>query len=321
MIRIFLSQRDLISDPQEKVAQPVIEDQLAPNSIQIQVDRENLQQQLQPHLQPQVPPNFEVQEESFQFRSRFDVRQNLGNHDYGEGIEVNVYGPDGTLRSSEKVFVRGDRVSEFNGQALPEADFIEVTYGAADRVELRVLNLRPGENGEVTEHESAIYPTVNGDLAVEDFQNGGDLDFNDGNYLEIANGSGDTQLIHEGERAVQGEITETDAVETPLPPNVRIVHSLEQESEFSTSVITEVESTRDYGSVENPRTDANLLPHAVGARTADDEQLIYSQYSATEQLRLSNDGVTITGQTAPLNEDPAAAPTLVTGHGDPQSLC
>jgi len=301
-----------VTNPQEGVAQPVIENRLAPNSINIQVDTDNIDQQLQQQLEQQVPSDFQVQEESLRFRSRFDVRQNVGNHDYGEGIEVNVYGPDGTLQSSEKVFIRGDRVQQFNGQTLPESDFIEVTYGPYDRVELRVLNLRPGENGEVTEHESAIYPTVNGELAVEDLQDGGDLDFNDGDYLEIANGTGETRVVNEQRVAVQGFNEETEVIETPFV-EVRVVHSLESHSEITTEQFVEIEETQDYGEIENPRTDPNLLPHATGASTDEGEQLVYNQYSAATQLRLSNEGATVTGQTAPLNGDPAAAPTLVTG--------
>ena len=301
-----------ISNPQERVAQPVIDDRLAPNSINIQVNRDNIEQQLQQHLQQEVPPEFEVRGESLQFRSRFDVRQNVGNHDYGEGIEVNVYGPDGILRSSEKVFIRGDRVQQFNGQSLPEADFIEVTYGAADRVELRVLNLRPGESGNVTEHESAIYPTVNGGLAVEDLQNGGDLDFNDGDYLEIAEGTGETQIFDERTVVVDSIEPVIEVIETPFI-DVRVAHSVSTMVVASSEQFVEVEETHDYGEIENPRTDSNLLPHAIGASTDDGEQLIYNQYSAASQLRLSNEGVTVTGQTAPLNEDPAAAPTVLTG--------
>lgn len=309
-----------VTNPQERVAQPVIDHQLAPNSINIQVDKDNLlNDQLQPQLQQQLQQqvtdyslqNVDVQPASLQFQTRFDVQQSVGHHGYGEGIEVNVYDSEGTLRSSQKVFVRGGNVQEFNGQPLPQADFIEVTYGLEDRVELRVLNLRPDGEGGATEHESAIYPDVNGGFAVEDLQNGGDLDFNDGEYLEIPSGLGETQVVSQGQRVVDN--VEPIEVETALPPNVRVATNVVTFVEDGTLQTIEVDEDRDYGEVETPTTDSDLLPHATGVSTPDGEQLIYNQYSDAARIRLGTDGATVTGQFAPLNENPAAAPTLLTG--------
>jgi len=85
-----------------------------------------------------------------------------------------------------------------------------------------VLNLRPNAGGEVTEHESAVYVNTIGNLAVEDLQDGGDLDFNDGNYLQIHYGVGQAQLL--GQQSSENiDITvTTEIVETPLTPLGRV---------------------------------------------------------------------------------------------------
>lgn len=303
---------EIIMNPEEEEAVPVVEDQLSPNTLNLQVDTESINRQFQQVIDDRpIPSSFEIQNDSLQFQSRFEVNYSPGNHDFGEGIEVNVYGPDGTLRSSEKVFIRGDRVERFNGQSLPTSDSIQVTYGPEERVELRVLTLRP-EDGEITENESAIYPTVRGEFAVEDFPDGQNIDFNDGDYLEMVDGVGEAEILSERSQVVQGPVENVEVIRTPFV-DVRVVDTVEREMVMSTEQFTEVDEERDYGEVEDPRTDPILLPHAIGIRTEDGEQLIYDQYSDTAQVRLGTEGGTITGQTAPLVEDPAAAPTLITG--------
>jgi hypothetical protein len=313
----------LIHNPQEGHAQSVIEGQLAPNTIDIQADTEYLEQELRSYLSDYLqqdptselsPEDFGLQSGTLQLRTRFDIHHSAGNHEYGEGIEVNVYGPDGILRETQRVFVSGDGVShDAAGNPLPATASLEVIYGAQDRVELRVLNLRPDEDGEVTEHESAVYANVTGDLAVEDLQNGGDLDFNDGDYIESFSGAGETQLLGQQNIAVADVTVTTEVVEAPLPPLERQAVTLVEDLSVVPHQFIEVEESRNYGDIEVLATDANLLPHAIGLRTAEDEQVIYNQYAATSQVRLGTDGAIATGQFAPLNENPTAAPTLLIG--------
>lgn len=312
-----------IQNPQENQAQPVIEGQLAPNAVNIQADTEYIEQQMRSHLLEHLqqqspfewqPENWGLQDESLQLITRFEVCRCLGNHNYGEGLEVNVYSPDGTLQDSQRVFIRGDSVAnDPAGNPLPSSASIEVTYGAQDRVELRVLNLRPGPDGTVTEHESAIYVDINGGLAVEDWQGGGDLDFNDGNYLEINNGVATTRILGLQNNAVADILVTTEVVETPLPLLERQAVTLVENVSAVPHQFTTVETTRHYGDIEVPNTDTHLLPHAIGLRTATGEQLLYNQYAATSQVRLGTEGAIATSQFAPLNEDPAAAPTLLVG--------
>lgn len=249
-----------------------------------------------------------------QLRTQFQVCRCRGNHRYGEGIEVNVYAPDGTLRESQRVFIRGDRVQyDPAGNPLPDSDSIDVIYSAQERVELRVLNLRPGPNGTVTEHESAIYANINGSLAVEDWQNGGDLDFNDGNYFEINYGTGQAHLLGQRSIRVDDVIVTTETIETPLDPLERQTVTQAESRVVETHQFTEVEEARDYGDIEVPTTDTNLLPHAAGLRAANGEQLIYNRYAAAAQVRLGTEGAVLAGQLSPLNHNPAAAPTLLIG--------
>ncbi|MGP1386574.1 MAG: hypothetical protein ACTS2F_23650 [Thainema sp.] len=313
-----------VENPQEGHAQPVIDGKLAPNAINIEADTNYIQGELQRQIPeclgqqgicPLRPEDFRLpNQSSLQLRTRFNVCRCLGNHRYGEGIEVNVYAPDGTLRESQRVFIRGDLVeSDPAGNLLPSTDSIEVVYGARDRVELRVLNLRPGPNGTVTEHESAIYANINGSLAVEDWQNGGDLDFNDGNYFEIHHGTGQAHLLGQGQFENIDVTVTTEIVETPLDPLERQTVTQVEDIVIERQQFTEVEETRDYGDIEVPTTDTNLLPHAAGLRTANGEQLIYNQYAAAAQVRLGTEGAVLTGQLPPLNNNPAAAPTLLIG--------
>ncbi|MGP1383053.1 MAG: hypothetical protein ACTS2F_05795 [Thainema sp.] len=296
---------------QERHNQSVIEGQLAPNSIEIQADTDNINEQVNEELQ-QVAPGFELQTETLRMRTRFAIQHSAGNHHYGEGIEVNVYRPDGTLQSSEKVFVSGDRVRiDPNGQSLPQNAHVDAVYGAEDTVELRVLNLRPGKNGgQSTEHESAIYIVNDGDLAVED---GFDHDFNDGDYLLFPEGDGEAHIIKKTQEISSRISYYTEVIETTLNPFVRQEQTVDETTAVSTQQFTEVEESRDYGEIELSTTNSNTLFHAAGVRTPEDEQLIYSQYSAAAQLRLGTDGASLTGQLAPLNDNPDAAPTLLTG--------
>lgn len=296
----------LIQNRQERQAQPVRQDALAPNTIEINADVENIQQQFS-----NAAPEFTLQPESLQLTTQFDLQHRPSNHAFGEGIQVTVYGPDGTIKDQQTSFVRGDRVTlDANGNQLPSSARINIYYGAQDTVELRVLNLRR-DGADPT--ESGIYFTTEGEFAVEDLRNGGDLDFNDGDYFRMSNGSGQADIAKEDESITETISYRTEVVETPLDPILREEQVVETEVLQFDRVAQEVEQEREYGQVESADPDANILPHALGVRTENDEQLIYNQYSDAAQIRLGSDGGSITGQFAPLFENPTAPPTLING--------
>jgi hypothetical protein len=297
-----------IHNPTEGVAQDVHATRLAPNSMNLTVDTDSINQQFQTQA-----PGFDLQEDSLQMRTTFTVTQRVGQHAFGEGIEVNVYGPDGALNSSQQAFVSGDAVKTFNGQSLASSGEITVNYGPQDRVELRVLNLRPGANGTTTLHESAIYSTAQGQWAVEDSQRGGDLDFNDGDYLRLVGGSGEATVVRELQTTAMEVSYNTEVIETEIDPLMRQeqftqVNRIEFDQQFE-----QVEEERQWGSVDNSELDANVLPHATGATTTEGEQLVFNRYAAATQLRLDSEGAALTGQLPPLVNDPAVPPTLLSG--------
>ncbi len=169
----------LINVTRERQAQPVISSQQAPNSVEINLDVDYIDRSFNQLIDQETDnTSYSLQPASLQMTTRFNLAHRSGAHIYGEGIQVTVTGPDGTLRSRESVFVRGDRVTLGpDGQPLSATAELNVTYGAHETVELRVLNIR--KNGEAPS-DSGIYFSRDGEFRVEDLPNGGDLDFNDG---------------------------------------------------------------------------------------------------------------------------------------------
>ncbi len=292
----------------EGVAQPVTFDQWAPNSIEITADGDYIDQAFDGAL-GQEDLSYRLETDSLQLTTQFDLNHLPGNHRYGEGIQVTVFDPTGEVKSRESVFVRGDGVRVGpNGETLPERAELEVAYGAADTVELRVLNLR--SNGAAPS-ESGIYFSQDGQFIVEDLQNGGDLDFNDGQYVEIPGGQGEAIALEERNSLSY----ETQVVETPLAPEVRQEERVE--TELSEDVIqsdTVSIEEKIRGTVETPDAIATRLGHARGLRTANGEQLVYNRYAAASQIRAGSDGLGVTGQLSPLVDNPAAPPTLLSGN-------
>ncbi len=184
-----------------------------------------------------------------------------------------------------------------------------VRFGANDVVEIRVLNIR--ENGNEP-NESAIYFSEDGEFVVEDLQNGGDLDFDDGEYVQIVDGQGNVETVE-----IRTTVDEESSVtETPLDPEIR-EEVVTLESDTTTEVVQfdeVVETARDFGEVGLPDAVGTWLGHASGVRTEDDEQLIYSRYTNESQFRLGSDGITATGQLKPLIGNPKAPPTLLNGN-------
>ena len=196
---------------QDRVSQPVFSDRLAPNSIELSPDVDYVNRSLGGLLSEQRPDaGYDLQAESLKFTTQFNLAYSEGNHAYGEGIQVTVLGANGEVISRQSGFVRGYRVSKGpNGEDLPESVQLDVDYGPTERVELRVLNIR--SNG-AEPSESGIYFSQDGELIVEDLQNGGDRDFNDGNYVEFSGGRGEAVTLEERENITY----ETRVSEVPL---------------------------------------------------------------------------------------------------------
>ncbi len=299
----------LPSETSDRVPLPTNAGILAPNNVELSSDVDYINEALDSILTPEEGNTFQLQPDSLQVTTDFDVNRSVGNHDFGEGIEAVVFGPDGEVISRERVFVRGDAiVIGPDGEQLPESEDISVTYGTEDNVELRVLNLREN-NGQP--FESGVYFAEDGQLVVEDLPEGGDRDFNDGDYLLITGG--------EGEALAQTELNETSIEripdEMPLDPEMRqetvVIRELEVEEVTPASAL--ITEERDYGEVEIAEFLSPRLGHARGARSAEGDLLVYDRYTSTGRFRLGSDGLAATGQLAPLIRNPSAPPTLLTG--------
>ena len=296
---------------QDRTPVPVFFDRFAPNTVEISPDVNYVEQSLGDLLSEEVPEaSYQLQSESLQFSTQFNLEYSEDNHAYGEGIQVTVLNADDEVVSQQTAFVRGFAVSRGpNGEALPESVDLDVRYGPTERVELRVLNIR--SNGAAPS-ESAIYFAQDGQFIVEDLQNGGDRDFNDGNYMRLSGGSGEATTLEERENITY----ETQIVEVPLDPEIRQEEIVETEVVASLQEPDEalIEETREFGQVEAPNPVATRLGHASGVRTENDEQLIYSEYTNESQFRLGSDGLGITGQLKPLVGNPNVPPTLLAGN-------
>ncbi len=293
---------------------PTDETRLAPNSVEITPDVPYINRALNDALSTDAESSrYTLQDDTLELTSQFDLRYRSGDHSFGEGIQVTVFGPgpgpNRVVKSRERVFVRGDRVTQGPGGTLPTTAGITAVYGASDMVELRVLNLR-GNGAAPT--ESGIYFTQGGDFIVEDFPNGGDRDFDDGDYVRLPGGRGQVLALRDNTN-----ITVTTQVdEIDLAPEIRQEEIIEtDEVEGFEQTVTVVEEETIRGSVELPDTAVSTrIGHATGARTVDDEQLVYNRYTSAGQIRIGSDGLGATGQLSPLNRNPSAPPTLLTGN-------
>ena len=306
----------LIGETREHLSQPVVPGKRAPNTIEIAPDLDYINRSFEQQLGREREGegesdrvSYTMQPESLQMTTRFTLRHRAQDHDYGEGIQVTVYRADGTVRTQESAFVSGDAVTIGpDGQPLPSTAELNVVYGADETVELRVLNVR--SNGAAAS-ESGIYFAQDGSFVVEDLQNGGDRDFNDGDYVQLSGGRGNAQTLEERSNISY----ETQIVEIPLDPELR------QEIVEETAIVSNLvefdqvlAEERIWGQIELPETVATRLGHARAARTPDNQTLVYDRYSGTAQVRLGSDGAGLTGQLSPLINNPSAPPTLLTGN-------
>ena len=313
-------------DTQESRPVPTDRSRQAPNTIQIRPDLPYIQENFEQLVNGANSTNndYTFQRDSLRITTTFNLEYRQGNHGFGEGIQVRVLDATGNERDlPQTVYVRGDGVTVGpEGQTLPRQASVDVVYGADDVVELRVLNIR---RNNAQPSESAIYftddfrsPDINGnerigEFIVEDFQDGGDRDFDDGEYVQAPTGEGRAIVREES-----GNLTVTTRIEpVELDPFINEVVTEEQEfveGDLQTEV-EEVELARERGQVEIVSfAPSILLGHATGVRTADGEQLLYNRYANASEARLGSDGVSLTGQLSPLIKNPSAPPTLLTGN-------
>lgn len=301
---------NLVDNAYESSPQPVRRDLLAPNSIDIKPDVPYIFQSVDAYLNNIDPAaDFTFNEDSLSMTTQFNLQQWGESHAYGEGVELRIVDGTGTEVSRESTFVRGYEVEVGpDGEALPETSQISGTYGADSTVEMRVLNIRRN-GGDI--QESGIYFSQDGDFVVEDLENGGDRDFNDGKYLEFSDTSGEADAVRETETVTSDEaITETElAPETRVEEIVEsdVVENVTQSSDKASKVVT------DWGQVVTPTAAPLRLGHASGAVTEDDELLVYDRYSSEGHIRAGSDGFRLAGQLAPLFDNPNLPPTLISG--------
>ncbi len=303
----------------ERVPVSVDRTRQAPNSIEIRPDVSYIEESFNSIVNNARGTNdrYDLQRESLQITTTFDLNFVPGAHAYGEGIQMTVIKRDGT-RTTQTAYVRGGRVTIGPGNVvLPSQASISMTYGANDVVELRVLNIR---NNGAAPSQSAIYFARDfntagkvGEFIVEDLEAGGDLDFDDGEYVQAPTGEGIATVIRETPTLAVTARTER----VDLPPFIDQVTSTTERVDTEQQIVVEdIELARDRGQVEIADDDnsSNLLGHAAGVRTVNGEQLIYSRYANASEVRLGSDGLGATGQLRPLISNPSAPPTLLTGN-------
>lgn len=296
---------------------PVVSDEdpndnrLAPNTVEFTINNDYIQTTLEGALNSQRgnPATYTLDSDSVELNTMFDLNQRVGDHAFGEGLEAIVVDENGNEVRREAVFVSGDRVRIGpNGQLLPQSAELDVTYTPKQTVKLRVLNLR---QDNVAPSESGIYFTQGGEFIVEDLPNGGDLDFNDGEYLEISGGSGAAEVIED----LTETVVEATTVETPLDPVTVERTDVEEDLIQTVQEMDAVsEEVIEYGDLEVPNPRSPRIGHARRARSEAGDLLIYSRYSANNELRAGSDGLGFTGQLSPLINNPDIPPTLLTGN-------
>ncbi|MEL6553839.1 MAG: hypothetical protein AAFQ63_10320 [Cyanobacteria bacterium J06621_11] len=295
----------------ERRALPVDRSRLAPNTIEITPDIEFIDNSLESALDRGSPntTTYMLDADSLELTTRFDLNQRVGSHDFGEGIEAIVTDGDGEVVSRESAFVRGDVIQIGpDGETLPQSNQLSVQYGLEDTVNLRVLNIR---RDGTDPRESGIYFTQDGEFIVEDLQNGGDLDFDDGEYFEIFGGRGEADVVEESIEVTQDPQTEL----IPLESDFFDVEAIEEDIIESVQEMDEIsEEVIERGEIEAPDALSPRLGHATNATASTGEHLIYSRYAAANQARAGSDGLGYTGQLKPLVNNPNVPPTLLSGN-------
>lgn len=292
----------------------------APNSIEIRPDVSFIEESFNDIVNTNLgrDDRYDLQRDSIRITTTFELNSVLSSHAFGEGIQVTVIGRDGSRSQTQTAYVRGNRVTEGpGGIALGLSEQISVTYGANDVVELRVLNIR--RNG-AQPSESAIYFTQDfrsngriGEFIVEDLEGGGDLDFDDGEYVQAPTGEGSAIAFRDASDLTVETRSETVVLPDFIDRAATITESVQDIGERVT--VEDVELERDRGQVEiEDQNPLPLLGHARGAQSAAGEQLVYDRYASAFEARLGSDGLGATAQLKPLINNPGAPPTLLTGN-------
>lgn len=316
---------ELPSSTRPRFSQPVDTNRLAPNSIEITPDVDYIERELNQQLQQSGEvENYTIDEATLQVTSEFKIERRPGTHGFGEGIEATVIDAAGDLRGEPSTaFVRGDgiRIGP-DGQPLPNENQLSVTYGAGETARIRFLNLRRNNNPA---RESGVYFTESGEIIVEDLQNGGDLDFDDGEYLESLEGEAEVGATRTRTNTTQ----RTEVEETQLEPerreeefsvgaedeDLQVLESPQPEQdieEIQADAVAEI--ITDWGKIEISQPANAQIGHGTGARTQAGEQLVYDRYApASGQVRAGSDGITLAGQLSPIINSPDRSPTFMTG--------
>jgi hypothetical protein len=289
-----------------------VNNQLAPNSLEINTDYDYVNRSFNDILSQQGSSgrSYTLRRDSVRTTTAFDLNYVPNDHNFAEGIQVTVLNADGSVKSTERRFVRGDSVTRGpNGEELPSTARISVSYSVDETVELRILNIRDNNAQEVS--QSGVYFTRNGQIIAEDLPDGGDRDFDDGEYVDLAGGLGDAIAVEERTDVT----TESSDAVTPLEPEIRREQVVQAEPVVTRVEIAEdvVEEVIERGEVKTPNTLSNRIGHAVGMRTDAGDLLVYDRYAATGEVRAGSDGFSATGQLPPLFRNPSRPPTLLTG--------
>ena len=152
----------------EKQALPVSDTLLAPNSVNVGTNDSYIVNSVR------EATGYSVTDYVVELNVEIDLVP--GAHKYGEGIELT--GGDGT---TESAFVQGSGVTVGpNGEQLANSNQLSTTFNRGEEATIGFRNIR--ENGGPIE-QSGVHFDASGNLITEDLQDGGDLDFNDGQYI------------------------------------------------------------------------------------------------------------------------------------------
>lgn len=171
---------------QERRALPVNRQVLAPDSVNLSANDS--------YIVNEVENQTSLTVTDYNLNVTVDLAQVRGSHGFAEGVELTS--SDG---STDQSFIRGEVVRfDSDGNKLDRSSSVSGTFGRGESVDVAFRNIRKNR-GPI--RESGVHFDSEGVLIVEDLQNGGDLDFNDGEYLENLSAIGIAQ--------VEGTVSET----------------------------------------------------------------------------------------------------------------
>jgi len=161
-----------------------------------------------------------------------------GAHKFAEGIEV--IGGNG---STETAFVSGSGVHRDNeGNQLGESVVLTTEFDRGESATIGFRNIRTNE-GEIK--QSGVTFDSNGNLRTEDLQDGGDLDFNDGDYSINVDGFATADI----QRVDSTQETTSYTQDWDLEPRTTSnqLGFLDENGEFTSSTRIYAETSGDLG--------------------------------------------------------------------------